>query len=359
MNRYRTFFLITSKVSAVFILCLVIAALFFTAGNNSRFAFADNSWYVGMGAKKGMYLVYGIQDHDTRQGQPFEMTIYFKDYNSTGHYWIAPTFVVDHGTVINGTFHLSDLDLTALGSSIIPPNMLPFKGAYTSTLQWLSAFVPEPGQSLSAPYWGKIASIGGQAIAPSGQSKVTVPAGTFDTTTISWHKGKDNYIWINNNLPYPVKAETYADVTTGIPPIQYKFQLLKTGIGQPVIPKSQLEIPKPPITQQTLTGRYYVQLLWDPPSIQVGKDIKFGLVFMDNAKSVIKNVAYDFKITNSNGTSLVDLKNQRAVDGTGIQTFKFNNPGQIVLQIDINAVAGLPSGIFVENAKFPLVVVSQ
>ena len=32
----------------------------------------------------------------------------------------APTFVVDQGKVINGTLHLSDLDLTALGSSPIP-----------------------------------------------------------------------------------------------------------------------------------------------------------------------------------------------------------------------------------------------
>ena len=159
------------------------------------------------------------------------MTIYFKNFNATGHYWDAPTFVVDRGNVINGTFHLSDLDLTALGSSIIPKEMLPYKGAYTSTLQWLSAFVPKPGQSLTAPYWGKIASIGGQAISPSGNQKITTPAGTFDTTTISWHKGRDNIIWINKDLPYPVKAETYADVTTGIPPIQYKFQTIKARKG--------------------------------------------------------------------------------------------------------------------------------
>ena len=30
------------------------------------------------------------------------MTIYFKEYNETGKYWVAPTFVVDEGKVING-----------------------------------------------------------------------------------------------------------------------------------------------------------------------------------------------------------------------------------------------------------------
>ncbi|HEY7111110.1 MAG TPA: hypothetical protein VH415_16910 [Nitrososphaeraceae archaeon] len=328
-----------------------------TLGSSVDIALADNVWYVGDGAKQGLFLKYSIQDHDTRQGKQFEMTIYFKNFSAVDHYWIAPTFVLDNGKVINGTFHLSELDLTALGSSSIPKEMLPYKSAYTDTLQWLAAFVPKPGQSLTAPYWGKIASIGGQAIAPSGQEKVTVPAGTFDTTKISWHKGKDNNIWINNNLPYPVKAETFADVTTGIPPIQYKFQLLQAGQGEPAMPKSKIQIPTPPLMQQTLTGKYYIQLMWDPQSIQIGKDIKFGLLFLDNAKSIIRNVAYNFEITDANGTVLADLKNLRAIDGTGIQTFKFKDTGQIIVIVDINAVAGLPSGIFVENAKFPLVVV--
>lgn len=75
-------------------------------------------------------------------------------------------FVVDKGKVINGTLHLSELDLTALGKSQIPSEMKPYRSAYTSSLEWLAAFVPKPGQSLSAPYWGKIASIGGSPIAP-------------------------------------------------------------------------------------------------------------------------------------------------------------------------------------------------
>ena len=43
----------------------------------------------------------------------------------------------------------------------------------------------------------------------------------------------DNNIWIAPNLPYPVKAQTFADVTSGIPPIQYAFDLQATGQGQP------------------------------------------------------------------------------------------------------------------------------
>ena len=352
MTKYQS--LVASGIG-IMILILFCTLLAFE-GITNNYALADNNWYVGKGALNDFYLTYNIQDHDTKQGREFQMTIYFKNFNATGHYWDAPTFVVDRGNVINGTFHLSDLDLTALGSSIIPKEMLPYKGAYTSTLQWLSAFVPKPGQSLTAPYWGKIASIGGQAISPSGNQKITTPAGTFDTTTISWHKGRDNIIWINKNLPYPVKAETYADVTTGIPPIQYKFQLLKLGKGEPLIPKSQMQIPKPPVIQQTITGRYYVELLWEPELIQAEKETKFGLVFMNNDKAIINNVAYDFKITSVNGTILKQMMNQKSVDGTGVQNFNSTIPGQIVVEVDINAVAGIPLGIFVESAKFPLIV---
>jgi hypothetical protein len=66
----------------------------------------DNTWYLGKGVKPNTYFTYKIQDHDTNEGQPFLMNIYFKEFNSTGKYWIAPVYVVDQGKVINGTFQL-------------------------------------------------------------------------------------------------------------------------------------------------------------------------------------------------------------------------------------------------------------
>lgn len=40
--------------------------------------------------------------------------------------------------------------------------MSPYRSAYTDLVQWLVSFVPKPGQSLTAPYWDKIDSIGGR-----------------------------------------------------------------------------------------------------------------------------------------------------------------------------------------------------
>ena len=69
-------------------------------------AYAQNNWYLGQGVKADTYYTYKIQDHDTVQGQPFLLTIYFKQFNSTGSYWIAPTTVVYQGKAYNGTLHL-------------------------------------------------------------------------------------------------------------------------------------------------------------------------------------------------------------------------------------------------------------
>ena len=266
-------------INSIIISTIIVAAVLVTGLSTIMFqtknVYADNNWYLGKGVKPGMYFTYRIQDHDTKEGQNFIMTIYFKQYDTKNQYWIAPVYVVDPtGNVINGTFHLSDLDLSALGSSQIPVTMVPYRSAYVDSLGWLSSFVPKPGLSLTAPYWRKIAAIGGSPVAPGGSSKVTVPAGTFDTTLVSWHYGVDNNIYVDPSLPYPVKAQTFAAVTTGNPPVQFAFDLQAEGQGPPPIPKSHFESPTPSLTIQTARGTYYIELLWQPETIAHGKGYK-------------------------------------------------------------------------------------
>ncbi|HEU4824744.1 MAG TPA: hypothetical protein VFS97_15075 [Nitrososphaeraceae archaeon] len=342
-------------ITAVILFSLLSLSIHISGGLRAD-AQQSNMWYVGKGAKENTYYTYKIQDGDTNQGQPFIMTIYFKDYNEAGKYWVAPVFIVDRGKVLNGTFHLSDLDLTALGSSDIPSEMSPYRSAYANTLQWLESFVPKPGQSLSAVNWGKIASIGGSPVNPSGAAKVTVPAGTFDTTLISYHKGVDNRIWVNRDLPFPVKAETYADVTTGNPPIQYAYDLQATGEGQPPAPQSQIEIPKPPLKIQTARGTYIIQLLWSPEAIRVGQPVEFGTIFTNAAGNLLSDVRYGFKVTEPGGTVLKDLRNQRADDGTGVQKLTFERDGPKDVEVTVEAVGGNPMGEFVESSTFGMVV---
>ena len=352
MNRKK----LANKITVFFLIGMLGAsAMQINQFVGMAFAQADN-WYVGKGVKPDTYYTYEIKNADTNQGQPFTMTIYFKDYNETGKYWVAPTFVVDQGKVINGTLYLSDLDMTALGSSPIPKEMSEYRGAYATTLTWLSAFVPKPGQSLTSPYWGKIAAIGGSQISPTANAKVTTDAGPFDTRVISWHKGVDNHIYVNKDSPFPIKADTYADVTTGNPPIQYAFELKATGKGEPPTPKSMIEIPKPPLTLKTPRGSYNIQLLWEPAVIKVGNATHFGVVITDNENNIVPRSTFSYTITDENKTVLDEGKNVRADDGTGKFDYTFESPGQKNVQIAITTASGEDMGMFVESATFLLIV---
>ena len=323
---------------------------------NNALGQEDGRWYVGDGAKNDMYVTYKVQEQDTNAGRPFDMTIYFKEYNETGKYWEAPTFVVDQGRVLNGTLHLSDLDLTALGTSQIPPEMAKYRSAYSSSLKWLSSFVSKPGQSLTAQNWGKIASIGGSPISPTGKASITTPAGTFDTTTIVYHKGVDNTIWIKDGFPYPIKAQTYADITTGNPPTQYAFELLATGQGQPKPPESQEQIPVPPLEQRTERGTYIISLTWEPVTIKAGNNTKFGMIFYDDKKNIVTGVGYNFAVVDANSQLFYAKDNQLASDGTAIQNVVFQKPGPMTVRVLITtAGAGGPSN-FVESGEFGIVV---
>jgi hypothetical protein len=110
------------------------------------------------------------------------------------------------------------------------------------------------------------------------------------------------------------------------------------------------------LTLQTGRGTYYIQLLWEPQLIQPGKDTKFGIIFMDSSHSIIQGVNYSFKATNPNGSTIKDIKDQKALDGTSIQTVRFVKPDPVDVLITIDAVAGQTTGDFVENADFHLVV---
>src|SRR5688500_19247750 len=103
-----------SKLQISMISVLISSAVLATSDLLFSNAFAvDDNWYVGEGVTKDMYVKYKMSHFDTNNGREFTMTIYFKDQDNEGN-WISPVFVEDQGKVINGTFLLSPLDLTAL-----------------------------------------------------------------------------------------------------------------------------------------------------------------------------------------------------------------------------------------------------
>ena len=101
----------TKEFSVVILLTLLTTSAVLSAGFNSRVIdrrafgvsssfhassdYNNNVWYIGKGVKANSYYTYKIQDHDTNEGQPFTITLYFKDFNKKGNYWTVPVYVVD------------------------------------------------------------------------------------------------------------------------------------------------------------------------------------------------------------------------------------------------------------------------
>ncbi len=339
---------------------LLVFGVFSVALTKSAFA-ADDNWYPGEGVKQNMFVKYRIQDHETNDGRPFEMMLYFQEQDQKGD-WIVPTFVVDQGKVIQGTLKFAENMYSIAPGIDVPAELVKYDSAYRNSLFWIDAFTTkEKPKSLTAISWGPTASIGGSPITPSGKETITVPAGTYETTLVMWHKGVDNKVWILNEFPFPIKAETYADVTSGRPPLQFSYELLETGTGKPEAPPSEDRIPTPPLSKVTYRGTYTIGIDWEPASMQTGSDVIFSVKLQDANQHPLERANYDFAIKSANGTVVQEFKNQNAdsTSGTGTHKVHFYTSGPMTVMVTINSVSGQTTGDFIERAEFNIVVVPE
>lgn len=351
--------------SRFLVFALVALLLVFGASSvaltNNIYAQEDDLWYPGEGVKQDMYVTYRIQEEGTNDRQPFELTLYFQEQNQDGE-WTVPAFVVDQGRVIEGTWKLSDSMAYLAGGSQVPADMNDFVGGYSGSLHWLDAFTTNRSPlSLKAGSWGKTGSIGGPEVKPAGQESVTVPAGTFDTTVISWYKSVTSKVWIQNGFPFPIKAEAYADVTTGSPPIQFAFELLETGMGKPTPPASEERIPTPPLSGTTGRGSYEIQIDWEPATIEPGKTVRFAVALSDAQGLPLQRANYDFTVKDANGNVVQEFTNQNADPefGTGTHEVQLDTAGPMTVTVKINAVGSREPSQFTESVDFNVVVVPE
>ena len=104
--------------------------------------------------------------------------------------------------------------------------------AFPDSIAWLASFSYK-GQplSLNASQWG-----GGipeapkeSFVAPRSKETITTPAGTFNTTVVSWKIGQVSRIWVLDDFPFPVKADVY---NLDVPQTKnYAFELLESGVN--------------------------------------------------------------------------------------------------------------------------------
>ena len=330
---------------------------------NSAFA-QTPEWYPGEGVRQDMYVKYEIQDYDTNNRQPYTLTLYFQQQDQDGN-WIVPATVEANGRVLQGTLKLSE-SMSPLAGGEVPQEMNDFIGGYQNSLLWLDAassiFQP---LSLTAASWGKIAAIGGSEVKPAGNEQVSFPgaqslcgAPSCDATRITWHKGVDSNVWVVNEFPFPVKAETYADVTTPPAPIQYAFELLDTGSGQPAAPTGTGQASGPPLERTTNDGSHLI-LTWDPVDIQPNSTVNFGLELRDPNNAPLQNVAYDFIVKDANGQIIQEFNDQLAQSGTASHQVTFNSTGPKTVTVTINSVGSRAAAQIIQTTDFGIVVVPE
>jgi hypothetical protein len=344
---------------------LASVLLVFGTLNMMNSAFAQTpEWYPGEGIRQDMYVKYRIEDYDTNERQPYVMTLYFQQQDEDGN-WIVPAYVEANGRVLQGTLKLSDT-MSPLAGGEVPQEMTDFIGGYQNSLVWLDAFTTVSAPlSLTAPNWGKIASVGGQEIKPSGTQQISFEGAqslcgstSCDATVVTWRKGVDSRVWVVNEFPFPVMAEAYADVTTPPAPIQYRFELLETGSGQPVAPTGTGQASGPPLVRTTNDGSRII-LTWDPVNIQPNSTVNFGLELRDARNSTLQNVAYDFNVKDANGQIIQEFNDQLAQSGTATHQATFNSTGPKIVTVQINSVGGRTTGQIIQTTDFNLVVVPE
>lgn len=192
----------------------------------------DGTWYVGEGLKKGDYFEYSVCQLDLKDCAPMTMKFWIRGDIKKGSetLWDTVMVVEDGNKISKGTMALGKASPEPVSQS---DNLFQYSRAFKSSLSWLSAFATADSddyvhgpKAFKSRAWGKIGAIGGAQLIPLRSEKVAVPGGVFDSVVVGWYSGNNNEIWVVDGFPFPVKALTYAWVTSGIAPVQFQFQLL-------------------------------------------------------------------------------------------------------------------------------------
>jgi len=298
------------------------------------------SWWVGEGLKKGDQFSYRMCHVDFRECSDFEMNIWVEGDISVGTEtkWLVQTVVYDRIYVIPGTMELGKIAPEPTGGSAI---LSKYRGAFKTSIVWLSAFANayEP-KEFSKPSWGKIANIGGQQIIPQEMQIITVPGGTFETALIAWRTGGEtSRVWVVDEFPFPIKAETFTHVSSGIPPPEYQFQLLDYKENVQTNPFAGIEAKLPDVVKEGCPQNYdlvdvkrstknfahLLEVKYGPENPLSGCEIEWFINFKKvyNPTEFLNQVQYDILVVDENLTPIRSIAGE---EGSG---FLYSPSGQV------------------------------
>ena len=320
------------KLIAIFAVLLIIPFAYqqahaqYSAGGVNL----DGDWYVGESLEIGDYFSYEICHTDYKDCTDFVMSMWVSDKRTFGteEKFIIQVMVEDGNKIIKGEMHVGDVAPEPTGGS---DNISPYRGAYKSSIAWLSAYATKEivntagdvltgkgPKEFSAASWGKIANIGGEQILPTAIETITTPADTFDTVLIQWKTGGvKSQVWVVDEFPFPVKAKTHVHVSSGVPPVEYEFELLDYDYYVTSNPFAEIQstesqqaaigcptdYDKVSINETTNSYSVIIDLKYGPPSPLPGCDMEWFINFMRtvNPTEFVNEVHYDIWIVDENG----------------------------------------------------------
>jgi len=318
----------------------------------------DGTWYLGEGLKVGDYFEYSLCELDLNDCSPIKLKMWIKGIipYETESLWDARVVIIDGNKIIKGSWGLGR---TSPEPITFDDDLFHYAIAFKSSLAWLGAFATgsegdriHGPQAFNLPAWGKIGAIGGAQLIPLREETIIIPAGTVDTVVVGWYSGDWNEIWIVDDFPYPVKALTYAWITTGIAPIMHQYNLLdykENVMDDPfkdvveTIPKAKL-LGCPTEFYDYVSGRVstntysmLIQYNYAPEFPIEGCDIDWKINFKNpyNDVEFINQLHYDIWVVDENGTKL-----RSYAEDLG-QTELFNGFGQVHILLPIEEKAGL------------------
>ncbi|QUC65705.1 peptidase [Nitrosopumilus sp. K4] len=331
-----------------------LASAQFQAGGVDK----EGSWYAGEGLKQGDFFRYSMCHVDYKECATFEMDFWIKGDRQVGteDKWVAEVVVYDGNKVVHGEIELGKVAPEPTGGST---ELGVYRGAFKSSIAWLSAFATSYGaeggegpKKWTAKSWGKIGNIGGEQVIPTALETITIKSGTWDTVLITWKTGGySSKVWLVDDFPFPIKASTLTHVSEGIPPPEYKFELLEykenvssspfegivstadkaAAMGCPVNYEKTQSIKK-----HTKNFSYQIHAFYGPENPQQGCSMQWLIKFISiyDDTEFLNQVQYDFLRVDEN------LKPLRSIAQDEGRQFLYSPSGQSLIDMVVDAEPG-------------------
>ena len=296
----------------------------------------DGSWYAGEGLKQGDYFSYTMCHVNYKDCAEFRMDLWVEGDVQVGTEtkWLVQAVARDGSRTVKGVMELGKIAPEPSGGT---PTLGPYRDAFKTSIVWLSSFATAHPDSkdgpkdFRAPSWGKIANIGGEQVKPTSVENVGTRAGDFESVLVTWKTGGQvSRIWVVDGFPFPVKASTWTHVSEGVPPQEYRFELLEYEEGVSESPFGAVVdtvedrssagcVENYDFAKVRKTTRYFeylIDLKYGPENPRAGCDIEWIINFHNkfDETEFLHQVQYDIVAVDEGGQEIRGLAEDEGRD---------------------------------------------